>query len=41
VFSAHFAIFEGKADEDGHWWNVGATTLLGGVLVPIDKGDDR
>eukprot|EP01108_Squamamoeba_japonica_P001623 TRINITY_DN1703_c0_g1_i4.p1 TRINITY_DN1703_c0_g1~~TRINITY_DN1703_c0_g1_i4.p1 ORF type:complete len:420 (-),score=91.12 TRINITY_DN1703_c0_g1_i4:112-1371(-) len=39
--AAHVKIFEGKVDQDGHWWDVGQTTLLGGVLVPIDKGTDR
>jgi hypothetical protein len=39
--AAHMKIFEGKTDDHGHWWDVGQTTLLGGVIVPIDKGADR
>lgn len=39
--AAHLKIFEGKVDQDGHWWDVGQTTLLGGIIVPIDKGTDR
>jgi hypothetical protein len=39
--AAHERIFEGKVDQDGHWWDVGQTTLVGGIIVPIDKGNDR
>jgi serine/threonine protein phosphatase PrpC len=41
IQAAHERIFEGKVDQDGHWWDVGQTTLVGGIIVPIDKGNDR
>jgi len=36
VEAAHMAIFEGKEQEDGHWWGLGQTTLLGGMILPVD-----
>jgi hypothetical protein len=36
VEAAHMSIFDGKVQEDGHWWGLGQTTLLGGMILPVD-----